>query len=51
MQQQRAADLHLGENNQPVSDYARFHRLNDLARDICGATEMRILNYSALLGA
>lgn len=51
VQQQRSAELHLGENTQPVSDYARFHRLNDLAREICVATEMRILNYSALVGA
>lgn len=30
------------------TDYSRFHRLNDLTREICGATEMRILNYSGL---
>lgn len=30
------------------TDYSRFHQLNDYAREICGATEMRILNYSAL---
>ena len=26
------------------SDYARFHSLNDLARDICNATDTRLLN-------
>lgn len=31
-----------------TSDYARFHRLNDLAKEICEATEMRILNYNEL---
>lgn len=31
-----------------TSDYSRFHQLNDCAREICEATEMRILNYSAL---
>lgn len=31
-----------------TSDYARFHQLNDYAREICEATEMRILNYSDL---
>jgi hypothetical protein len=30
------------------TDYSRFHQLNDYAREICGATEMRILNYSSL---
>ena len=30
------------------TDYSRFHHLNDLTREICGATEMRILNYSGL---
>lgn len=30
------------------TDYSRFHQLNDYAREICEATEMRILNYSAL---
>ena len=30
------------------SDYARFHQLNDYAREICEATKMRILNYSDL---
>ena len=30
------------------TDYSRFHQLNDYAQEICGATEMRILNYSAL---
>lgn len=28
------------------SDYARFHSLNDLARDICNATDTRLLNLS-----
>lgn len=51
MRQQNAAALHLGEASQPVSDYARFHHLNDLARELCGATEMRILDYTALQGA
>ena len=31
-----------------TSDYSRFHQLNAYAREICEATEMRILNYSAL---
>ncbi len=31
-----------------ASDHSRFHQLNDYAREICEATEMRILNYSAL---
>ena len=31
-----------------TSDYSRFHLLNAYAREICEATEMRILNYSAL---
>ena len=31
------------------SDYARFHQLNDYAREICEATEMRILNYTELI--
>ena len=30
------------------SDYASFHQLNDYAREICDATEMRIINYSDL---
>ena len=30
------------------SDYSRFHLLNDYAREICEATEFRILNYSDL---
>ena len=30
------------------SDYACFHQLNDYAREICEATEMRIINYSDL---
>ena len=30
------------------SDYERFHTLNDLARDVCIATDTRILNYSSL---
>ncbi len=30
------------------SDYTRFHQLNDYAREICEATEMRILDYSML---
>ena len=33
-----------------TSDYARFHRLNDLAKEICDATEMRILDYNNLIG-
>jgi len=40
----------ISTTGQPVSDYARFHHLNDLARDICGAMKMRILDYSALQG-
>ena len=31
-----------------ATDYSRFHQLNDYVREICKATEMRILNYSAL---
>jgi len=31
-----------------ASDYSRFHQLNDYVREICEATEMRILNYSDL---
>ena len=31
------------------SDYSRFHQLNDYAREICEATEMRILNYYKVL--
>ena len=31
-----------------LSDYEHFHRLNDLAKEICEATEMRIVNYSEL---
>lgn len=30
------------------SDYASFHQLNDYARELCNAVEMRILNYSEL---
>jgi len=30
------------------SDYAGFHQLNDCAREVCAATDVRILNYSAL---
>ena len=31
-----------------VSDYEHFHRLNDLAREICETTEVRIMDYSKL---
>ena len=31
-----------------MTDYSRFHQLNDYARELCEATEMRILNYSDL---
>jgi hypothetical protein len=31
-----------------ATDYSRFHQLNDYVKEICEATEMRILNYSAL---
>ena len=34
--------------NEGTSDYARFHHLNDLAKEICEATEMRIINYDLL---
>ncbi len=34
--------------NDGTSDYARFHHLNDLAKEICTATEMRIVGYSHL---
>lgn len=30
------------------TDYERFHTLNDLARDVCIATDTRILDYSSL---
>ena len=30
------------------SDYASFHQMNDYARELCSAAEMRILNYSEL---
>ncbi len=33
-----------------TSDYGRFHRLNNLAKEICDATEMRILDYNNLIG-
>ena len=29
-----------------ISNYEHFHNLNDLANEICEATEMRIMNYS-----
>lgn len=32
------------------SDYEHFHRLNDLAREICETTEVRIMEYSKLMG-
>ena len=31
------------------TDYSRFHQLNDHAREICAATEMRVLNYTELM--
>lgn len=34
--------------NEGHSDYARFHHLNDLAKEICAATEMRIVDYDRL---
>ena len=34
--------------NEGTSDYARFHHLNDLAKEICAATEMRIMDYDQL---
>ena len=33
------------------SDYASFHQLNDYAREICEATEMRIIGYQNLTRA
>ena len=30
----------------PPSDYARFHRLNDLAAEICNTTDVGLLNFS-----
>jgi hypothetical protein len=30
------------------TDYSRFHQLNDFAKEICEATEMRILDYPKL---
>ena len=35
-------------NMDGASDYSRFHQLNDYAREVCEATEMRILNYTEL---
>ena len=34
--------------NDGTSDYVRFHHLNDLAKEICEATEMRIVDYDRL---
>ena len=34
--------------NDGTSDYARFHNLNDMAKEICEAIEMRIINYDQL---
>ena len=34
--------------NEGTSDYARFHHLNDLAKEICEATDMRIVDYDRL---
>ena len=34
--------------NEGHSDYARFHHLNDLAKEICAANEMRIMDYDRL---
>lgn len=31
-----------------ISNYEHFHTLNDLAKEICEATEMRIMNYTEL---
>ena len=31
-----------------ISDYTRFHYLNDLTQEICKATDMRIMNYEQL---
>ena len=31
-----------------ISDHSRFHQLNDYAREVCEATELRILNYTEL---
>ena len=33
-----------------TSDYGRFHHLNDLAKEVCEASEMKILNYDELKG-
>ncbi len=33
-----------------VSDYEHFHRLNDLAREICDKAEVSIMEYSKLAG-
>ena len=33
-----------------TSDYGHFHHLNDLAKELCDATEMRILDYNHLTG-
>ena len=32
------------------TDYDHFHRLNDYARELCDATDMRIIGYSQLVG-
>ena len=34
--------------NEGTSDYASFHHLNDLAKEICEATDMRIVDYDRL---
>lgn len=34
--------------NEGTSDYGRFHHLNDLAKEICEATDMRIMDYDKL---
>ena len=33
------------------SDYARFHRLNDLAAEICNTTDAFLLNFSDICGS
>lgn len=40
----------VGSADNPISDYARFHHLNDLVQEICGAQDMKIIGYKSLLG-
>lgn len=42
------ASLNASAAASPVSDYARFHRLNDLAAEICATTDVTLLDISSL---